>query len=133
MNYTFRDLDEVKKEAIAFKQGYPVYFYTPGQEFPERYSPDADFLQKWQRCYSVNNGVIAYVDGDTVYVIPSMANALDIVKYSGNDYDRFQRMSHVTDNNFFVPLSNGEYPENFGLREHWNFLRTLQSELFSRQ
>ncbi len=37
----------------------------------------------------MNNGVLAYVEGDTVYVIPDMSNVKDVVKYT-DDMEKFQ-------------------------------------------
>lgn len=108
MNFNFESIEEIKKEAIAFRKAYPVKVVG---EQGVGYSPAKEFLEKWQHCYSVNNGILAYVDGDTVYVIPAMSNVRDLVKYSGDDMEKFKRMSPASENNFYVPLSNGEVLE----------------------
>ena len=126
MNFNFESLDELKKEAISFRRNYPVRYSFSGEV--TEWAPSKELLDKWQHCYSYNNGTLAYVDGDTVYVIPSISNAEILVKRGDGDIEKFNRMSTVTDNNFFVPLSNGEILENCELCEHWNFLRAVQRE-----
>lgn len=129
MNFNFDNIDELKKEAIAFRKGYPVRYYSAVGELSQ-WSPSKEFLNKWQHCYSTNNGTLAYVDGDTVYVMPFMANVEDLVKYGDNHPEKFNTMS--SDNNFFVPLSNGETLEDVDLQNHWLFLRAVQRELKQR-
>lgn len=130
MNFYFESMEEIKKEAIAFKKNYPVRF--AGKEGAE-WSPSEDFLKKWQHCYSVNGGTLAYVEGDTVYVIPAMTNVKDLVRYADNDMEKFSKMNLNTENNFFVPLSRGEILENYQLRAHWEFLKAVQYEYFRRK
>ena len=129
MNFNFENIEELKKEAISFKRNYPVRYLCSGKVC--EWAPDKEFLEKWQHCYSSNNGTLAYVEGDTVYVIPSMSNAKELVKYSDNDMEKFNKMSSF-ENNFFVPLSNGETLENYELQAHWEFLRAVQHEDYRR-
>ena len=130
MNFNFENIDELKREAISFRRNYPVRYSFFGEV--TEWAPDKEFLDKWQHCYSTNNGTLAYVDGDTVYVIPTMSNVRELVKYGDADIEKFHRMSSVSENNFFVPLSNGETLENYELQDHWNFLRAVQHELYRR-
>ena len=129
MNFDFESIEEIKKEAIAFRKSYPVKVLG---EKGIGWSPDKEFLEKWQHFYSINNGTLAYVDGDTVYVIPDMSNVRDLVRYSNDDMEKFQKMSSVSENNFYVPLSNGEVLENYELQAHWEFLRAVQHEYLRR-
>ena len=128
MKYTFENLEEVKREAIAFRRFYPVAYMEVNE--PSKvisWAPSAEFLGKWQECYSVNNGVIAFVCEDTLYVIPNIANVKELIKWSSTDFERFKKMSD-SENNFNVPLSNGERLENAELNDHWEFLLALQRE-----
>lgn len=79
----------------------------------------------------MNNGVLAYVEGDTVYVIPDMSNVKDVVKYT-DDMEKFQKLNSTAENRFFVPLSNGERIENDALQEHWEFLKAVRHEYLKR-
>ena len=125
MNFNFESIDELKKEAIKFRLHYPVRYLFSGSV--SEWAPDREFLEKWQHCYSRNNDTLAYVDGDTVYVIPAISNAIELMKYSDGDTEKFQKMGS-SENNFFVPLSRGETLEDYGLRSHWEFLRAIQHE-----
>lgn len=128
MNFNFEGIEELKREAIAFRKNYPVKI--KGEE-GQGWSPDQEFLKKWQHCYAVNNGVLAYVEGDTVYVIPDMSNVKDVVKYT-DDMEKFQKLNSTAENRFFVPLSNGERIENDVLQEHWEFLKAVRHEYLKR-
>ena len=72
MKYKFKDLEEVKREAIVFRRFYPVY-YTEANATTglTSWAPNAELLEKWQECYSVNNGIIAFVSEDALYLILS--------------------------------------------------------------
>lgn len=129
MNFNFESIEELKKEAITFKRNYPVRYTFFGKSC--EWAPDKELLEKWQHCYSSNNGTLAYVDGDTVYVIPDMSNARDLMKFFDNDMERFNKMGS-SENNFYVPLSNGETLENYELQAHWEFLRAVQHEYYRR-
>lgn len=122
MDFNFRDLDEVKQESIQFKFGSPLK-YIPLCRSASQWEPEKIFLEQWQRCYSTKNGILAYVEGDTVYVIPCLSNVEDIVKSAS----KFQ-----TESSFFVPLSKNEELEDFKLNSKFSFLKMLQRELLKR-
>ena len=122
MDFNFKDINEIKEEAIKFKLGVPVK-YIPLCKSITQWEPTKDFLKKMQNCYSIKNGILAYVEDDTIYVIPCITNVVDIIK----------SVSKIKDeSSFFVPLSKGEELEDFKLNSKFNFLKMLQRELLRR-
>lgn len=125
MKYFFKSLEEIKEEAIAFRKYYPVRYFASIPGTIEYWAPDSAFLSRWDKCYSVNNGIVSFVQGDTVYVVPSITNVIEILR--GIELEETNIVAKE-ENKFFVPLSNGEKLENYELQEHWSFLKSLKAE-----
>lgn len=121
MNFNFENIEEVKKEAIAFRKNYPVQLIQEDDK-PYSYTVSKDMIEKWKGCFSTHNGVIAFFDEDAMYVIPNMSNAYDIVKKACKDDDIEE------EGRFDFPLSKGERLCWKVLQEHWEFLKVLQRQ-----
>ena len=63
--------------------------------------------------YASNNGTLAFVVDDTLYVTPSTRRA-------------YSALAGFSEKYFYVPFSNGDYPKNEQYR--WKQLRTMQDE-----
>ena len=53
--------------------------------------------------------LLAYVEGDTMYVIPAMTNVKDLVRYADNDMEKFGKMNVNTENNFLYHYLEEKY------------------------
>lgn len=65
--------------------------------------------------YASNNGTLAFVYENILYVTPSTRKAYDVLASFKQSY-------------FYVPFSNGDYPKNE--RTKWMQLRTMQNDLY---
>ena len=130
----FKNVEEIKKEAITFFPGQRVitglYNYSEIQwvdrliENPQfvtglsEWQIGEDFIRELEGTYNANNSTLTFVDGGCLYVIPRMLNAEDVVA------EKFRQV------NFFVPLSNGEKPISYE-RYRWKALQEAQD--FARE
>lgn len=59
--------------------------------------------------YSINNGRLAFVEGESYYVTKHLPETIHILEKAG-----YKRTT-----NLYVPLSNGEVPADTTLRKKW--------------
>ena len=128
----FKNIDEIKKEAIVFYPGQQLVtgiynnsdiqwvdrlINDPRFEF-SKWTIEEDFIRDLEGTYNANNSTLAFVDEGRLYVIPRMLNAEEVVA------KKFRQV------NFFVPLSNGEKPISYE-RYRWRHLQEVQD--FARE
>lgn len=102
----YKTLKELENDSIAISTPIRVTNFI-GQE--ETYTPD---VAKFPGCYASNNSTLAYVVEGTLYVTPFTLAALKCLQEN-----------EFTENSFYVPFSNGDYPTEEKAR--WRRLHAL--------
>lgn len=92
-NYTIKEL--VNKDSIRIYDGMAVIW--PQSKKEETINFD---VATFNGSYALNNGTLAFVIDNTLYVTPYTSLAISTLKYAG-----------MRESNFHVPFSNGDYPK----------------------
>lgn len=96
---TIGTLAELKKNSIRVTSEtiavWPQYGNEERVVLPD-FEPELFYAQ-----YSINNGVLAFIDGSGFYVTPYTAEAEGILGYNNFRYS-----------SFYVPFSNWDYPRD---------------------
>lgn len=107
-------MQELINDSIAISTPIRVTHFF-GEE--ETFTPD---VAKFPGCYASNNSTLAYVKGSTLYVTPFTMAAYKCLKENG-----------FTENSFYVPFSNGDYPTLEKAR--WEELREMAKNEYEEE
>lgn len=119
-NKLFETIDDVKRMSIKFMMNYPVHYVKGGFTFRRSLKGARN------KSFCTNNGIIAFIDGDTMYVIPEFDAAVDIIMdYCHDEDDIYYENLNAS---FHVPLSNGEILEDSILQHHWETLKMMAED-----
>lgn len=105
-NYTLKDLI---KDSVRVDSGMVAVW--PHRNCEEVINFD---VATFNGSYASNNGTLAFVTDNSLYVTPSTRRA-------------YSALSDFSEKYFYVPFSNGDYPKSQQLR--WTQLRAMQKKL----
>lgn len=94
----YKTLSDICQSAIAIDCNIRVFW-------PHRNAHEVVAREKepaFEMCYCTNNSTISFIYKRVQYVIPYMKQVMNVIKNAGLKYGYF-----------FVPFSNGDYPEDF--------------------
>ncbi len=114
-NKMMTGMERILKKAIEIDKPIKVFWPQYGKEEifnPERYCKN----QGLQHSYSTNNGTIAYIENERVFVLPYTRKAMKELK----------ELSFAP-KGFYVPFSNWDYPVKE--KRQWDELLELSKEI----
>ena len=115
-----RNLEELKAVAIKVRNKEKIIVFWPqfNKHQEQAYSLTDDYFIS-NRTYNTNNGVIAFYEQNTLYVMPYFCEAVSIL-----EAEEFQH------SDMFVPFSNREYPIEH--KEYWEMMSEESKELLEK-